>query len=493
MSFIYDDPNLVIKLMSDALDYQFKFTKRGQDAMQQARANLLAMVKNLQTKLDPNQSATPQISWEGDKQPTLASPNLESLGDFVHWLTQSKITVSGQRVSYDVPEITSQPPAGWVLYRLETHAATPDQRGTDPGGFYVNPKLLETYITQLQSYETQNPNRTMRFQLGRLIEEANQDLGTNVSSQYQAPEKVLRDTVILDNVPDTFVDVKSSGYGGDIPLTYGDLKDEMTYNSWLKNKGIQFLGQVEGKPSKIPFGAPEFDACAILKILMYRASHKSYTSAEEKEQGQIYARQVSNVAKAANCDLSGQAAAPGSADRQGGQKQDAGSAGANGMTGQQLQSVINEIIDALPLQLQNIDFNRIKTFQGQMAQLMGNNPTVTNYISSTNDLMSKATALTKSGDTFFQLGISPTAVVNMLKPNAQGFAAANFFTLVQLLDQIVDNVRAMVGYFMSAYASKVTDQQRAFIYGQIGRRPDDTSIYSRNIEYINQLMQTSHN
>jgi len=146
----------------------------------------------------------------------------------------------------------------------------------------------------------------------------------------------------------------------------------------------------------------------------------------------------------------------------------------------------------LPLQLQNIDFNRIRTFMGKMEQLMGNSPTVTNYISSTNELMNKATALTKSADTFFQLGISPTAVVNMLKPNEKGYAAANFFSLVQLLDQIVDNVRAIVGYFMSAYASKVTDQQRAFIYGQIGRRPDDTSIYSRNIEYLNQLMNTSH-
>lgn len=489
MSFIYDDPNLVIKLMSNALDYQFKFTKRGQDAMAQARANLLAMVKNLQTKLDPNQSATPQISWEGDQQPTLASPNLESLGDFVHWLTQSKIMMSGQRIAYDNSEVTGQPPAGWILYRLETHAATPDQRGADPGGFYVNPKLLETYITQLQSYESQNPNKTMRFQLGRLIEEANQDLGTNVNSTYQAPEKILRDTVVLDNVPDTFVNIQSSGYGGDVPLTYGDLKDEMTFNSWLKNKGIQFLGQVGGKSSKIPFGAPGFDSCTVLKVLMYRATHKAYISTEEKEQSQIYARQVSNIAREVNCDLSGQAAQPGSADRQGGQNQDAGS---KELSGNQLQSIINEIVDSLPLQLQNIDFNRIKTFEGKMAQLMSNNPTVINYISSTNGLMDKATALTKSGDTFFQLGISPTAVVNMLKPNAQGFAAANFFSLVQLLDQVVDNVRAMVGYFMSAYASKVTDQQRAFIYGQIGRRPDDTSIYSRNIEYLNQLMQTSH-
>jgi len=485
MTFIHDDQKLVAKLLSDALDYQFKFTKRGQDVMQQARANLLAMVKSLETQLDPNQAQTTQIAWEGDQQPTLASPNLESLGDLVHWLVENKITVNGQRVAYAVNEKPTQ--SGYVFYRLETHAATPEQRGQEPNGYYVNPKLLQAYIGQLQAYEAQNPNLTMRFQLGRLIEEANQDLGTNISAQYQAPEKVLRDTVVLDNVPDTFVNVQSSGYGGDVPLTYGDLKDDMSFNSWLKTKNIQFLGQADGKTSKIPFGAPGFDECAVLKILMYRATHQSYTSVEEKENSQIYARQLSNVAKAVNCDLSGQAAAPGAAAPQGGTQEVATS-----LSGNQLQNIINEIVDTLPLQLQNIDFNRIRTFMGKMEQLMGNSPTVTNYISSTNELMNKATALTKSADTFFQLGISPTAVVNMLKPNEKGYAAANFFSLVQLLDQIVDNVRAIVGYFMSAYASKVTDQQRAFIYGQIGRRPDDTSIYSRNIEYLNQLMNTSH-
>jgi hypothetical protein len=491
MSFIYDDPNLVVKLMSNALEHDFKFTKRGQDAMQQARANVLALVKNLQTQLDPNQTQAPKVAWEGDanKKPTMDSRSLESLGDLVNWVIANKITVNGQRVAYSPTEITGDPPTGWIHYNLETHTATPEQRGAKPGGFFVNAKLIQTYIGQLQAHESQNPNPAMKLQLGKLVEETNTDLGTNIGSQYQAPEKVLRDTVVLDNVPDIFVDVKSSGYGGDIPLTYGDLKDDMSFNSWLKNKAIQFLSQVNGKSSQISFGAPGFDECAVLKILMYRAAHKSYTTAEEKEQSQIYARQISNIAKELNCDLSGQGAAPGATATQGGQQgQDA-----SGLSGQQLQNVINEIVDTLPLQLQNIDFSRIRTFLGKMAQLMGNNPTVTNYISSTNELMTKASSLTKSSDTFFQLGISPGAVVNMLKPNDKGFAAANFFSLLQLLDQIVDNVRALVGYFMSGYASKVTDKERADIYGQIGRRPDDTSIYSRNVEYLNQLMNTRHN
>ena len=131
MTFIHDDQKLVAKLLSDALDYQFKFTKRGQDVMQQARANLLAMVKSLETQLDPNQAQTTQIAWEGDQQPTLASPNLESLGDLVHWLVENKITVNGQRVAYAVNEKPTQ--SGYVFYRLETHAATPEQRGQEPG------------------------------------------------------------------------------------------------------------------------------------------------------------------------------------------------------------------------------------------------------------------------------------------------------------------------------------------------------------------------
>lgn len=475
MSIIYSDANLIDKLLLDALNFEFKFTKEGQAAVAneqaQNRSVLLGMLKNLESQMDPNKDATPQISWEGDHKPTMDSSSLESLGDLVRWLVDNKITINGARVAYGADQNPNQ--KAWILYHLETHVATPDERGATPGGFYVNPELLKTYVRQLQAYESQNPNKTMRFQLGNVIREISTDLGVQVG-QYQAPEKSLRDTEVLDNVPQVFVSVQSSGYGGDIPLTYGDLKDDMTFNSWLKNKGIEWAGQLDGKPARIAAGAPGFNACGVLSILMYRATHQMATDQASKDKSQIYARQVAAVAKASNCDLSGQTAVT---QQQG---------------GSQTQNLIEEVVDGLPLALQNIDFNRIRTFFSKISQLMGNSPSVTAHIQSAEDLMNKTSALTKGNDTFFQLGISPQAVVNMLKPNERtGYPAANFFTFVQNLDQIVDEVRFVVNYFMAAYASKVTDQQRAFIFGQVGRRPDDSSIYSRNIEYLNNWQRTS--
>lgn len=486
MSFIYDDPKLVDKLLLDALNWHFKFTKEGQAAVadeeEQNRNVLLGMIKNLQSQLDPNKASAAQVSWEGDHRPTMDSSTLESLGDLVKWMGDNKITINGQRVVFPGNENPNQ--KGWILYRLETHTAAPEQRGAAPGGFFVNPELLKSYVQQLQAYQQQNPNKTMQFQLGNIIREISTDLGVNISHQYQAPEKTLRDTEVLDNVPQLFSTVEHSGYGGDVPLTYGDLKDELTFNAWLKGKGIQWSGEIEGKPARVPAGAPGFDACGVLKILMYRATHQMATDQESKNKSQLYARQVSVVAKAYNCDLSGVSSGAGAGGAT--QQQQGGAAAGN------QQALVNEIVDGLPLALQNIDFSRINTFFDKITQLMGNNPTVMSYISNTKGLMQKASALTVNNDSFVQLGISPQAVVNMLKPNARtGYPAANFFGFVSILDQIVDNVRAVVGYFMAAYASKVTDQQRAFIYGQIGRRPDDSSIYSRNIEYLNNWQRTS--
>jgi hypothetical protein len=454
-------------------------------------AALKNQVKSLQDQLgdvkgakDPN--AMPEISHDGTifSAPQLKSDNLEDLRELVAWLTNNALTVDGQRISYAAKQDPKN--QAWQFYQVEANGQlTPAPDHTpEAEGYFIDPTLLNKYLVSLQAYNSQHPNQFLQIQLTKIIQQANQQLGANVEEQYKVPEKALSDNVILDTVPKDFVDVRTSLIGGDVPLTYGDVKNDQAFNKWLSDHNVS----IQEGDQKLLINNPSFNKGAILSILAARASYQisRATDAEAKEKAQIYNRQTQAIAIQNHITLNqtSQSTNKQTTDQKSTPNQEQANQPANAA------SLIKEIVDTLPLALQNIDFNRIREFFGKMAQLMSNNPTVMNYISNTEQLMQKATALTQNQDTVFQLGIAPESLARMFAD--QKTPGKVFYPFVQLLDTIVDNVRAVVGYFVSQYNNQISDQQRAFVYGQIGKRPDDTSIYSRNVEYLNNWAKTSH-
>jgi hypothetical protein len=321
----------------------------------------------------------------------------------------------------------------------------------------------------------------MQKQLSHIIQDANQQLGLQINPGYTAPERALADATVLDNLPHV-INLKYPTQGGNIPLTYGDLKDDTTFNAWLNRNNIALDTNEEGGP--VLMNNPRFDIKKILQAIILRAQFTDSRAldAASKERAAMYKRQADRIAaqivgNATGTPPSGQSAAQ-PAGQQGGQQST------------QMQNLTTEIVSSLPLALQNVDFSRIRDFFGKISQLMGNNSTVAGYISKTEDLMKQTSALTENNDTFFQLGISPSALANMFKDKQT--PGREFYTVVHLLDQIVDNVRAVVGYFQSQWNNNLSSDQRALVFGQTGKRPDDNSIYRRNIEYIQQWAQTPH-
>jgi hypothetical protein len=460
MSFIYDDPNLIDQLVVFGLDFANKFTKRGQVAGQD-RALLLDQIKNLQNQLNPtapsDPNAKPIISHKGEA--SLGFPQLQSLGDLIKWLVDNETAVNGKRIA----DAANPNDASYVTYNL------PD------GTAYVNPELLKQYIISLQARENEQPNEMMQRQMAALIKEADQALGIKVDPQYHAPEKVLPDNAILDNLPQILSGSGSYAQGPE-PLTYGDLKTPENFHAWLQK--IQLWDEASHK--KVSFNQKEFDIPKIVALMLDRAKFlDSRATPDNKEHLDVYVKQMQQL----NSQVGNQAAAP-PAGVQPSAPTSTGTTSPN-------QNLVNDIVETLPLALQNIDFNRIRDFFGKIAELMSNNPTVMNYIQTTNQLMSQASAITANEDTFYQLGISAAALADMFRDKQT--PGKYFFPMVNLLRRIVENVRQVVGYFMSQYANNLTSSQRAYLFGQIGKRPDDTSIYSRNIEYLDQWNRTPHN
>jgi hypothetical protein len=483
MSFIYQDKHLIEKLLNSALDFESRFTKQGQDAAaatEQARSALLTQLTDLQNQLSQNAAPTDttQVAHQGgsDQRQSLGSSQLESLGDLIKWLATSQIVINGKRIAFD----TDPNDDAYTPYQLETHTATPAQRGQAPGRFFVNPDLLKQYLVSLQAYESQHNNIPMQVQLRALVQDANQELGLEVSQNYKAPEKALPDATVLDSLP-KILNTAGTYITGPATLTYGDTKTLQDFNAWLQKEGISLWD--EANQRKLTLNQKEFSIPAVLGVILERAKFlASRAVPATKDTLDIYVRQMTQLSSQSGgtspeSAQTGGTNAPSSTDQSG---------SASGIS----QNITNEIIDTLPLSLSNIDFSRIYAFFDKIAPLMSNNPTVIGYINNTKNLMKQASALTENGDTNFQLGIAPEAVVNMLKdPHIPGrFKGSNFFALVKLLDQIVDNVRAVVGYFASQYNSKLLAPARAYIFGQIGQRPDTPSIYSRNIDSLKEWL-----
>lgn len=491
MSFIYDDQKLMERLLLSGLDHAVKFTKKGQAAaaaVQQDRANLLGLIRGLQDQINPagsqkDPNAGPEISYEGDNKPTMDSRTLESLGDLVTWLIANKVTVNGQRVAYD----TDPGNKDYVRYRLETHMANLAERDANPKGYFVNLALLKPYIVSLQAYEQKNPNPTMRFQLGRLIAEANRDLGADISEKYQEPDKVLPDTAILDDVPHTFMDEKQSLIGGEVPLTYGDMKDDMSFNKWLTSNSISEVSKANDN-QPIGVNNPNFDRCLILNILAARAKRRmsGAQDAAGRERATIYLRQVSSVAQEAGCDLSGRGQG-GSGDQQGGQGKGQG----GGLSASQQRDAVNEIVDTRPFDLQNIDFTRINTFFDKILQLSPGGA-VQKTISDVRAYMQQASALTANGEDHFALGIPAASIINMLKPNPRtGMPAANLPTFALYLRKVLDGTRAVYDHFYQQWYSVMDPNRQALAAGQVGARPGDDSIYKQNLTYLDKWNLTA--
>ena len=477
MSFIFEDSNLIDQLIAHGLDFAVKFTKRGQaavNAVDQDRTALLAQIKNLQDQINPagaskDPNAGPTISHEGDA--ALGSPQLESLGDLIKWLAGNKTMLDGKRIAFDTNPNSDE----YTPYKLETHTATPQQRGQDLGMFYVNPDLLKKYLVSLQAYEQQNPNTAMQVQLRARIQDANQELGLDVNPQYEAPEKVLPDTTVLDNLPHV-INVKYPTQGGNIPLTYGDLKDDTSFNAWLSKNNIALDTGEEGGPVLI--NNPKFDFKKIIDAIIQRAQFfmTRATDAQSKERYNIYLRQSSTLGSQIGSGTPINKSQMGSTNQQGNQQ------------GGSSSQAVQDAVQVLPFASRDINFDRIRSFFGKVLQVMGNDTRVTTIIDKTMQLMASINARMSIGD-IFPMGVRPSDFAARFKNKET--PGADYYGILRDLSQVINNTRMVVEFFWAANKQNLIAQQ-SYLMGQIGETPQDDSLYNQNAESLQDLYGAKH-
>jgi hypothetical protein len=478
MSFIFEDLNLIEQLLVQGLEHELKFTKKGQAAAASADQNrtaLLQHIKTLQDQLNPagaqrDPNAGPVISHKGPA--ALGSPQLESLGDLVQWLANNESKVDGQVIAYPTKPTDDEE---YIPYRLETHVATPQQRGQDPGMVYVNPALLQKYIVSLQASEAQRPNVVMQKQLSHLIQDANQSLGLNIDPTYRAPEKVLADTTVLDNVPQV-INPQYPTTAGTIPLTYGDLKNSTSFNSWLNKNNIA-VDMGDGR--KMMINHPQFDFKKVVDAIVQRAQFMMSRAVDiaSRDRAQLYVRQIDRV----DAQLGGSTSKQPGVTNQGQEP-------ANQQVGAGAAQALQDAVQKLPFSSRDINFDRIRAFFDAIKRLMGNDGRITKLINDTMQLMNSVNARMSVGD-IFPMGVRPNDFASRFKN--QQTPGRDYYGILKDLSQVINNTRMVAEFFWYQYAKKIPSQE-TYMMGQIGATPEDDSLYNQNAESLQDLNSVQH-
>lgn len=215
MSFIYDDKDLINKLINSAIEFENRFSKKaqiketnapftpmkntGDVSGEKARAGIaLRLLDSIEQTMSKSGNVTSNVG-----NADLTSPDLENLGALLNFIVKNQIMVNYRRIAYDVSE--TKPDDSYKLQNAETNPFFA-QIGYHSQGFFVNPDLLHEYLLSLLATANEKQIATMQVQLKSLISESNSKLGlkTNPSGEDKKDEEEdLKNARYFKNAPPT--------------------------------------------------------------------------------------------------------------------------------------------------------------------------------------------------------------------------------------------------------------------------------------------------
>lgn len=487
MSFIYDDPNLLDALIKSALDYNRKFTKEGQ-AEDKDIKNVNLLISNLEKSFAPPKPGTvskappgaPKVSFESDPDPAkkglpqtkpgLTASNLETLGALVSFLATNRITVDGKRAAYHFNEESNiADKEDYHYYKLEPSGlvpGTPD-RSRVIQAFFVNKDALVKFIQSRQAALSVKPNKVEEFYLGYLIAQANDFLNVNIDPKYKPPTVVIDPEDVVDLIPKPM----SLTGTGLVELKFKDIQSVETLNDWLEANDMTIL------VNNVPVSTKDdkFDDCAMIKILYTRANTMRSTTKTEKIKAAYLAKIIEIAPKFKSkdgkaCDIGAQKTTPGVSP-----------AGAANQ-----QRILQQITSVLPLDPEDIDFQRIRTFFDLFKQLLqgSDNPRASGIISDMNNAeqsISSAAGLMRGGAAPINLAQDPRGISNTLQQPSQ----IKYVPFLQHLQMLIDTITEVVDSFYAMYRASLTADQLSLVVAQTR---GGSSYAVRNKEIISGLI-----
>lgn len=319
MSFIYRDKNLINNLLQAVETEQMKkkaqFALEGAPVGQPSAQDLLQasqiakpLLVRLQQQVDPK-SAPPVFKGiplgtdPSNPNPVAKVENFRTLGDFIQWAAQNKLTWDGRRFAWTANEkadALANKALEFTSFPRNRDDRDPVSRDVNKVEVYALKEPLKSYLSYLRDNDART-NKVLEVMLKAIIEEINSKLtGEPISSKAAPKPETLElnlddevdgfDSEILDfnnweeglNRAPTFV-------GSRILLTVRDLSSQPDFLNWLSKFKIKSIG-ADNKEVINPVISPKHDPCVAVHILYKRAQYLNNVVAKAQKDEGAYAK-----------------------------------------------------------------------------------------------------------------------------------------------------------------------------------------------------------
>lgn len=481
-------------------------------------------IKSLQEQIDPTspRAAVSPLSSESSEFKDPIVSDFRSLGDYIQWAANNKITWQNARFAWK----SGEQPANAEPYTSYTYER---ERGKErealKADYYVAPAQLEKSLEYLRDVESKR-NKVLEVMIGSLINEYNRDFSKDLASKPKPSliDESLSSDDIVDVFPSNLLDLSKWDEGlGDAPflnkgtyrLTIGDLSSLSNLKNWLTTMKVRVKDE-KGTPRDLE--ALSEDPCVAVHILYKRATKlvdsgerfdifkanfskmaSSYLSAIKSLGSQITNKEGKP------CEVTQPRAAGETADRAGAGAGAAGRPGAarqekadyvdtsamGGVSKSERENVfrlMSEMSQYLPLSPNEVNFGRINQFFIQLEKIM---PEVKQIYAQVQDSMQRANANLRPGfQNLFVLNITP----EQLKNNLENPALVSTFTGF-VSDVVAGTQRALIAFRSKfhppPYRNTILMRYPELLHDiniQAGQNESDMScIAARNINKIDLL------
>ena len=379
MSFLYDE-KVFLPIVIGSLTKEAQATP----AAPVAPLNPVAIAKKLVSKLSRELTDQPEpLNLASPNDVELKVDNLQSLGTLLKFLSNNKVTLSGERIAYTGAEENSLAPAekdklSPVSINESRDAATRKWNAVD---YYANLKNLIVYVRYMQQKAAamqkggDPQGKVLEVMVGKLIDQVNaikpdSGLERKPKSTPDKPNEI-DDEEVIDNFGSKLLDPKNpTADRGSLLLKAKHVKSRAALNSWLQDSPeaqiIEYDDKGQKKPAKT-WTTADVNRCFAIQVLYARAKYWSQIAKTPKEERNFafYLKKMEEIGPTfVGPDGKACTVVPGAG---------AGTVAKPSETKVDKSKAdpmaINKVVLSLPLRVETLDFDRIDQFFEQYAKL----------------------------------------------------------------------------------------------------------------------------
>lgn len=495
MSFIFEDKKLLTELLKSAQEKPPvapaapSVTPDTLSGYEAAKRFLFGLQRDLGDVAAPDAAAP--IGTEGEPDPKLLKSfpkDVRSIGDFLIWAANAKLTWNGKRIAW-LPEEIDQDPVtpekqnAWVFqsYPTDRNDRSIDRKPKNVTA-YADKDGLIAYLSYLRDTPEVQNNEVAKFMVSSIIGQTNGYLRMKGEKPIDTktpdkPKDALDPSMIVDVLPSVLDPANSKAGLNSHPYTgylnskkdelnwlqVSDLKDQTSFYAWLRNRQVKQPAQNKpGTFETVGLLDTNSDKCLGIHLIYQRALELKGVAAGDDafisgysrgvalylEQVMTFGRQLTG--------LDGKPCSVATASTENVQATKPGGSGAG--QAQYDPAAAQKVVASLPLRVEVLDFNKINEFFSEYRKM---NPEVDQWANPAQVAMDDALDLLLpqiAAGRRISLMAGASEVSRWLKPPEPG--KSNYIPFLNALTAVLDAVGGALQDLKARYADEDSGESR---------------------------------